>query len=133
MQIVETVRQWWRVQSCLRKLEALGPAAMAELARDNAIPEADLRQLVSRSETDSALLPRLLKRLGIDPEQLAQRQASVLRDMTIVCAGCAMTRRCRSDLSQQDAPLRHGRYCPNTETIRALCQGSETGARPREF
>ena len=93
MQIVETVRQWWRVQSCLRKLEALGPAAMAELARDNAIPEADLRQLVSRSETDSALLPRLLKRLGIDPEQLAQRQASVLRDMTIVSAGCAMTRR----------------------------------------
>lgn len=79
MQIVETVRQWSLVQSYLRKLEALGPAAMAELARDNAIPEADLRQLAARSETDSALLPRLLKRLGIDPEQLAHRQASVLR------------------------------------------------------
>ncbi len=133
MQIVETVRQWWRVQSYLRKLEALGPVARAELARDNAIPETDLRQLVSRRETDSALLPRLLKRLGIDPEQLARRQASLMRDMTIVCARCAMTRRCRSDLSQQDAPLRHARYCPNTETIRALRQGYETGARPREF
>ena len=92
MQIVEAVRQWWRVQSYLRKLEALGPAAMAELARDNAIPEADLRQLVSRRDSDSALLPRLLERLGIDPEQPARRQASVMRDMTIVCAGCAMTR-----------------------------------------
>ena len=126
MQIVEAVRQWWRVQSYLKKLEALGPTAMAELARDNAIPEADLRQLVSRSDTDSALLPRLLVRLGIDPEQLARRQASVMRDMAIVCAGCAMTRRCRSDLSQQDAPLRHGRYCPNTETIKALRQGTRS-------
>ena len=122
MQIVEAVRQWWRVQSYLRKLEALGPAAMAEPARDNAIPEADLRQLVSRRDSDSALLPRLLERLGIDPEQLARRQASVMRDMTIVCTGCAMTRRCRSELSQQDAPLRHGRYCPNMETVRALRQ-----------
>lgn len=120
MQIVETVRQWWRIQSYLRKLEALGPVMMAELARDNAIPEADLRQLASRSDADSALLPRLLTRLGIDPEELAHRQASVMRDMAIVCAGCAMRRRCRSDLSQQDTPLRHGRYCPNMETIKAL-------------
>ena len=124
MQIVETVRQWWRVQSYLRKLEALGPAAMAELARDNAVPEADLRRLASRSGADSALLPRLLERLGIDAGQLARQQAGVMRDMATVCAGCAMTRRCRSDLSQQGAPLRHGRYCPNTETIRALRQGS---------
>lgn len=57
MQIVEAVRQWWSVQPCLRKLEALGPVARAELARDNAIPEADLPQLAANSEIDSALLP----------------------------------------------------------------------------
>ncbi|MCA0417859.1 MAG: hypothetical protein LCH80_03950 [Proteobacteria bacterium] len=67
MQIVEAVRQWWRIQSYLRKLEALGPAAMAELARDNAFPEADLRQLAPRRGTDAAPLPRLLERLGSTP------------------------------------------------------------------
>lgn len=124
MQIVDAVRQWWRVQSFLNKLEALGPAAIAELARDNAVSEADLRRLVSRSDADSSLLRRLLERLGIDFEHLARSQSGVVRDMAVVCAGCTMTRRCRSDLSQQDAPLRHGRYCPNMATIRALRQGS---------
>lgn len=124
MQIVDAVRQWWRVQSFLSKLEALGPAAIAELARDNAVSEGDLRQLVSRSDADSSLLRRLLERLGIDFEQLGRSQASVVRDMAVVCAGCAMTRRCRSDLAQHDAPLRHGRFCPNMATIKVLRHGS---------
>jgi hypothetical protein len=120
MQIIAAFRQWWRVQSCRSRLGALDRAAMVQLARDNAIPEADLRQLIIRSNADSVLLPRLLDRLGVAPEQLARRQAAVLRDIAIVCAGCAMTAECRRDLSQQDVPLRHGRYCPNTETIKAL-------------
>ncbi|MCA0417860.1 MAG: hypothetical protein LCH80_03955 [Proteobacteria bacterium] len=60
----------------------------------------------------------------MDTEQLVSRQASVMRDMAIVCAGCAMTSRCRSDLSRQNAPLRHGRYCPNMATIKVPRQGS---------
>ncbi|WP_371332096.1 DUF6455 family protein [Bosea sp. BIWAKO-01] len=124
MQIVESIRQWWRVQVFLRKLEALGQVTTAELARDNAVSEADFRRLASLDDTDSALLRRLLWRLGFDPEQLNRRHAGVMRDMAVVCAGCTMRRRCRSDLDLQGVPLRHGRYCPNTGTIRALSQGS---------
>lgn len=122
MQIVESVRQWWRVQSFLRRLGALGQITVAELARDNAISEADFRRLASRSDVQSSLLRRLLQRLGMDFDKLARNQAGVVRDMAVVCSGCAMTRRCRRDLDWEGVPLRHGRYCPNMATIKALRQ-----------
>ena len=122
MQIVESVRQWWRVQSFLRNLGALGQVTVAQLARDNAISEADFRRLASRSDTESSLLRRLLQRVGIDFDKLARNRADVVRDMAVVCAGCAMTSRCRRDLAWEGVPLRHGRYCPNMATIKALRQ-----------
>jgi hypothetical protein len=124
MHIAEAVRQWWRDQSLLRAFEDLDQTTVAELARDNALPEADLRRLASRIDTDSALVRRLLQRVGVDPDGLARNQAGVMRDMAVVCAGCAMTRRCRRDLDRHEGPLPHGRYCPNGETIEALHQGS---------
>lgn len=124
MHIAEAVRQWWRDQSLLRAFEDLDQTTVAELARDNALPEADLRRLASRIDTNSALVRRLLQRVGVDPDGLARNQAGVMRDMAVVCAGCAMTRRCRRDLDRHEGPLPHGRYCPNAETIEALHQGS---------
>ena len=125
MPIAEMVRQWWRDQSVLRAFAALDRTTVAELARDNAVSEADFRRLASRSRTQSALLRRLLQRVGIDPDVLARKQAGVMRDMTIVCAGCLMAHRCRRDLDRHEGPLPHGRYCPNAETIEALHQGSK--------
>lgn len=125
MSIADAVRQWWREQSLLRAFEALDRTTVAELARDNFVPEADFRRLASRSRTESALLRRLLQRVGIDPDALARNQAGVMRDMTVVCAGCLMVQRCRRDLDRHEGPLPHGRYCPNAETIEALHQGSK--------
>lgn len=121
MQIAETVRRWWRE----RAFEALDRTTIAELARDNAVPEPDFRRLASCRRTESALLRRLLLRAGIDPEGLTRSQAGVMRDMTVVCAGCLMTHRCRRDLDRHECPLPHGRYCPNAATIEALHQGSK--------
>lgn len=125
MPIAEMVRQWWREQSFLRAFEALDRTTIAELARDNAVPEADFRRIVFPPRTESGSLRRLLQRAGIDPDGLARNQAGVMRDMTIVCAGCLMVHRCRRDLDQHEGPLPHGRYCPNAETIEALHQGSK--------
>jgi hypothetical protein len=121
MPVVEAVRHWWRV----RAFEALDRTTVAELARDNFVAEADLRRLASRSRTQSALLRRLLQRVGIDPDGLARNQAGVMRDMTVACAGCLMVHRCRRDLDRHEGPLPHGRYCLNADTIEALHQGSK--------
>jgi hypothetical protein len=45
--------------------------------------------------------------------------------MTVVCAGCLMTRRCRRDLDRGDDAWSHRQYCPNAETIDALRRGSQ--------
>lgn len=123
MPIAEAVRQWWRGQSFRRAFASLDRTTVAELARDNAVPEADFRRLASRSRTEARSLRRLLQRAGIDPDVLARNQAGVMRDMTIVCAGCLMAHRCRRDLDRHEGPLPHGRYCPNAETIEALHRG----------
>ncbi len=120
MPIAEAVRQWWRDQSFLRAFEALDRTTVSELARDNAVPEADFRRLAVSTRTESGSLRRLLQRTGIDPDALVRSQAGVMRDMTIVCAGCLMAHRCRRDLDRHEGPLPHGRYCPNADTIEAL-------------
>lgn len=119
MAIADMLRQWWRA----RAFEALDRTTVAELARDNAVPEPDFRRLASCIRTESGSLRRLLQRVGIDPDALARQQAGVMRDMTIVCAGCLMAQRCRRDLDPHEGPLPHGRYCPNAETIEALHRG----------
>ncbi len=125
MPIAEMVRQWWRDQSSLRAFAALDRATVAELARDNAVSEADFRRLAFSSRRESGSLRRLLQRTGIDPDVLARNQTGVMRDMTIVCAGCLMAHRCRRDLDRHDGPLPHGRYCPNADTIEALHKGAK--------
>lgn len=138
MQILETIRQWWRIQLFLRKLEALGQVTTAELARDIAIPEADFRRLASRSDTDSALLRRLLQRLGVDPEHLTRRHAAVMRDMAVVCSRCTMTRRLWRPISA--AMLDSSEKPPriSVSSLRPVVSAPEVGAispnqvQPRE-
>ncbi|CAM5194177.1 hypothetical protein ARD30_01565 [Bosea thiooxidans] len=120
MHFAESVRQWWRVRSSRREFEALDRATIAELARDNAIAEADFHSLAFRGDTNPALLGRRLRREGIAPEQLAHEEAAVMRDMAVICSGCLMTRRCRRDLDHQGGALPDDGYCPNAETIDAL-------------
>ena len=119
MAIADMLRQWWRA----RAFQALDRTTVAALARDNAVPEPDFRRLASCIRTESGSLRRLLQRVGVDPDGLARNQAGVMRDMTIVCAGCLMAHRCKRDLDRHEGPLPHGRYCPNAETIEALHQG----------
>lgn len=120
MHFAESVRHWWRSRSSLRELGELDQATIAELARDNAIPASDFQRLASHGSMNAALLHRLLRREGIAPERLAHNEAGIMRDMAVICSGCAMTRRCRRDLDHQELVSPHERYCPNAETIKAL-------------
>ncbi|CAH1667050.1 conserved hypothetical protein [Hyphomicrobiales bacterium] len=125
MHLTGSIRQWWRGRSSRRQFDALDRATIAELARDNAIPETVLYRLALRGDTEPPPLHRLLERKGIDPDQLGRRHISVMRNMVGICAECPMTRRCRRDLNRQGIRAAHEQYCPNTETIEALHQGSD--------
>lgn len=120
MRFAEPVRHWLRAQFSAREIDALDPATLRQLARDNGVPELNFYDLAARREAHAALLSRQLRRAGLDPEELARTHASVMRDMEIVCSGCAMTRRCRRGLDEPNAGLDGAGLCPNAHTIDAL-------------
>lgn len=120
MHLLELAQRWWQRRSGLRELDAVGRDALREMARDVAMNEVDLYNLVSRNASDAGLLPRLLAAVGLDADRLSLRQPVVMRDMAIVCAGCAMTQRCRRDLDREEAVANYRQYCGNADTIGAL-------------
>lgn len=120
MHLLELAQHWWQRQSGLRELDAVGRDALRYLARDVAVNEGDLYNLVSRNASDAGLLPRLLASTGLDADRLSRQQPVVMRDMAIVCAGCAMTQRCRRELDREEAAANYRQYCCNADTIGAL-------------
>jgi hypothetical protein len=58
--------------------------------------------------------------LGLDPADVERRLSPVMRDMRVVCAGCADARRCSADLATGKAHLAVEGYCPNATTLDAL-------------
>ena len=124
MRFAEPVRHWLRAQFSSREIDTLDTATLAQLARDNGVAEVDFHGLATRQDTNVELLIRQLAQAGIDPEQLAHTNASVMRDMEIICSGCSVARRCRRALKGQDAAPHYAQYCPNAHTIDALRAGS---------
>lgn len=124
MRFAEPVRHWLRAQISSREIDALDPATLRQLARDNGVTEVDFHDLAMRQDGNAELLRRQLAQAGIDPDQLARTHASVMRDMEIVCSSCLATRRCRRALDHQDAAQHTAQYCPNAHTIDALRAGS---------
>ena len=124
MRLAEPVRHWLRAQFSSRDIDALDPETIGQLARDNALAESDFRELARSQNTNVELLRTQLARAGIDPETLARTEASIMRDMEIICSGCSVTRLCRRALNRQDAAPHHAQYCPNAHTIDALRAGS---------
>lgn len=120
MHLSELAQRWWQRQTSLRELDSLSRGALRELAGDVAVNEADLYNLISRSASDDELLPRLLASTGLDADRLALQQPAVMRDMAVVCAGCAMTQRCRRELDREEAAANYRQYCGNADTIGAL-------------
>jgi hypothetical protein len=120
MHLLERAQHWWQRQLALRELDAVGRDALGDLARDLAVNEVDLYYLVSRSASDAGLLPRLLASIGLDAGRLSRQQPVTMRDMAIVCAGCAMTPRCRRELEREEAAANYRQYCANAHTIGAL-------------
>ncbi len=124
MRFAEPVRHWLRAQMSSREIDALDPATLAQLARDNGVTEVDFHDLATRQDTNVELLLRQLAQAGINPEQLVHTNASVMRDMELICSGCSVARRCRRALDRQGAAPHYAQYCPNAHTIDALRAGS---------
>jgi len=118
MTLMTLIKNWRLGRTVGRELASLDADGLQALAQDVGLSPDQLARLASRSGAGGEL-PRLLSAAGLVPERMARTHADVMRDMSIVCSGCEVARRCRRDLDRGWAPVVQ-RYCPNAETIKAL-------------
>lgn len=119
MGLMTTIAHWRSGREAGHELTSLDPDGLGALARDVGLSTDQLTRLLARGAGGGEELQRLLQAAGLVPERIRRTRPDVMRDMSIVCSGCQVARRCRRDLDRGWAPLVQ-RYCPNAETIRAL-------------
>ena len=79
---------------------------------------------------DNNLL-RAMVDLGIDVDDLAMREASLLRDMRLICRSCNGRSRCRRDLATGDFTRRYRHYCPNATVLTLIADNQRRKSRSR--
>lgn len=122
------IKEWqlnWRQR---HELDLLDPDQRAALARDIGVPAEMLPILVARGRDAAKELPRLMNALSLDPDQIRQIHASLMRDMSLTCSGCTAAIRCRDDLDHGKASVDYREYCPNAETLQELRDETAPGS-----
>lgn len=113
---------WQKLQSRMaseRELDSLDAAQREELARDVGVPRGLFERLFRTERNDE--LERLMYALAIDTRGIAPaNRGAVMRDMSIVCSGCALVSRCRRELDSGSAQRNYDQYCPNALSLNAL-------------
>jgi hypothetical protein len=118
--LLRMVIDWLNEAASLRELDRCGAQEVEHIARDVGISAGELRALAARRPDRAELLHGRMATLSLDPEELAVREPSVLRDLQRLCSMCDARRRCAVDL--RDRPMGPGwqEYCPNSLTLCGL-------------
>ncbi len=118
--LIDMFGDWLKHRRELGELRELDTASFNQIASDLRVSPVDLNELVRHGPNSADELPKLLKALGIDEENLARTEPLVLRDMERVCSLCNHKRQCDHDLAAGASPGRYHQYCLNASTIDAL-------------
>ena len=111
---------WLKHRRELNEMRQLNTSEFDRIACDLRVSPADLNELVRLGPHAADELPKLLKSLGIDGNDLARVEPLVLRDMERVCALCEHKRECDRDLAAGTAAVHYEGYCLNAPTIENL-------------
>jgi hypothetical protein len=118
MSVLQRFQAWRRRSADRAALDLMGEGGRAQMARDLAHGEHALRDLVGSDKGDA--LPRLLRALELEPDDIARRDPALIRDMAAVCAGCTEGRQCSRELASGEAAVSYPGYCPNALSLSLL-------------
>jgi hypothetical protein len=118
--VISTFADWLKHRREIGEMRGLDRAEFDRLAHDLRVSPVDLEGLVRQGPHAADELPKLLKALGIDEQDLTGALAMLLRDMERVCAVCQQKRRCDRDLIAGTSSDHFADYCPNAPTISQL-------------
>lgn len=97
------------------------------MAADLGLPEADLRSMLPRAADNTVLMDGMLQARGLDPAQVRQHFAALMRELELACSRCHATGRCQRELQAGTAVARCHEFCLNADTMDELLEG---GAAP---
>jgi hypothetical protein len=115
--LTHTFRDWLKHRQELSEIRQLNTAEFDRIASDLRVSPADLDELVRHGPHAADELPKLLRALGINEDDLARVEPMVLHDMERVCALCANKRECDRDLAAGTSAEHYKGYCLNAPTI----------------
>ena len=120
--LTHTFGDWLKHRQELSEMRRLDTSEFDRIANDLRVSPADLNELVQQGPHAADELPKLLRALGIDQDDLARVEPSVLHDMERVCALCQNKRECDRDLAAGTSAEHYRGYCLNAPTIDQLGQ-----------
>ena len=115
--LIDMFGDWLKHRRELGELHQMEGIEFDRIAQDLRISPGELNALVHQGSRSTDELPKLLKALGIDHDDLARVQPVVWRDMERVCALCQDKRRCDRDLAAGTSAKHFEEYCLNAPTI----------------
>lgn len=104
------------------ELERLSRSDIAAIAADLALPEADLISVLPRMADHTVLMDRMMEERGLNPTEVRNRFAALVRDLELVCTRCQATARCRRELEAGTAAARCHEFCLNAPTLDDLLE-----------
>ncbi len=123
--LTHTFSDWLKHRQQRSELRGLNTAEFDRVARDLRVSPADLDELVRQGPHAADELPKRVKALGIDEDDLKRIEPMVLHDMERVCVSCKYKHQCGRDLAAGTSPEHYREYCQNASTIGGL--GRATG------
>jgi hypothetical protein len=103
------------------------PEQVAAIARDMGLSPGELRFMAAKGPHAADELPKLLRALGVDPQQLASKDPGKMRDLQRICVTCAHKGRCQHDLA--DVKPLMGETMP-AESLRLFCPQPPAACAP---
>lgn len=99
------------------ELAAMSRADLGHLAADLGVSEADLIEVLPMVTDHSDLMDRMMRVRGLDPAEVRQSFATLVRSMEVACARCPDVAHCRRELAAGTAAAHYHEFCVNTEAM----------------
>jgi hypothetical protein len=123
--VLDAIANWvkkYRYAVGLRdELAHCGAEEVAHKAHDLGMNSEQFASLASQGPHAAVQLSRLLRALGVDPDELASIDPAMMRGLERICITCGHKDQCEHDLAAGGAAEScYNDYCPNAMSLNAL-------------
>lgn len=127
--MVAFIKDWLERNELRRSISRLDARDREKIIGESGLSNSDLAYVMRTPFLSDDLLSPMMRRFGLDPEELKSSQLGVVRDLERICTMCPNRRRCRQGVALGDEVETCRQYCPNSATLDAIATGTPAFGR----